>query len=265
MANLYYPQLSSGALAQYPIQKTRVVRTIKNVLADGSMILLSDPDGARLVWQLAYTELSSADVSALQAHFTACVGPFHAFTFIDPTDNMLASSADMTAEPWVTSSLIQMTSGVVDFFGGNGAFTLTNTGQISQTIAQTLQVPAGYQYCFSVYAMSNISAPITLLRNGPSTQDATTVTIGPAWARIVSSGTLSDAEVGFTVAISLTAGQQVQLYGPQLEAQIVPSPYRPTAEAGGVYANAHWAIDQLTITANAPNLFSTACGIETAS
>ena len=264
MANLYYPQLSSGALAQYPIRKTRVVRTIKNVLPDGSMILLSDPDGARLLWQLAYAELSSADVNALQAHFTACVGPFHAFTFIDPTDNMLASSSDLTAAPWVTSSLIAVSGGASDPLGGIGAFTLVNTGQINQEIAQILQVPAGYQYCFSIYAMSNISAPITLVRRGPSTQGTTNITIGPVWTRIVSSGALSDAEGGFTVAISLAAGQQVQLYGPQLEAQIVPSPYRPTAEIGGVYANAHWAIDQLSITANAPNLFSTACGIETA-
>lgn len=264
MANLYYPQLSSGALAQYPIQKTRVVRTIKNVLPDGSMILLSDPDSARLLWQLAYTELSTADVNALQAHFTACVGPFHAFTFIDPTDNMLVSSADTTAAPWVTSSLIAVSGGVADPFGGAGAFTLINTGQIDQEIAQTLQVPAGYQYCFSVYAMGNISGPITLIRRGPSTQDTANVTVGPAWTRIVSSGSLSDAEIGFTVAISVAAGQQVQLYGPQLEAQIVPSPYRPTAQTGGVYPNAHWATDQLTITANAPNLFSTACGIETA-
>src|ERR1700761_8140534 len=105
MASLFYPQLTSGAVAQYPIRKIRSVRTIKNVLLDGSMILFSDPDGAQLLWELSYTGLSDVDVQALQAHFNSCVGPFHAFTFIDPTDNMLVSSSDLTAAPWVAASL----------------------------------------------------------------------------------------------------------------------------------------------------------------
>ncbi len=118
MANLYFPQLTSGALAQYPIKKTRLVRTIKNVLPDGSMVLLADPGGARLLWQMAYTSLSTVDVGALQAHFEACVGPYHAFTFIDPTDNMLVSSFDLTATGWQTSSLIQLSAGMADPDGG---------------------------------------------------------------------------------------------------------------------------------------------------
>lgn len=263
MPNLYYPQLSSGAIAQYPIRKMQIARTIKNVLPDGSMILLSDPDGARLVWQLAYTELSTADINALQAHFNACVGPFHAFTFIDPTDNMLVSSSDMSVAPWTIPSLIVVGGDTADPFGGTGAFTVTNTGQVSQAVAQTLQVPAGYQYCFSVYAMSTSPAPITLLFQGPEIQNSTTVMIGPSWTRAVFSAQLSDPGIGFTVSISLMPGQQVQLYGPQLEAQVVPSSYQSTTETGGVYADAHWAIDQLVVTADAPNLFSTACSIET--
>lgn len=263
MPNLYYPQLSSGAIVQYPMRKMQIARTIKNVMPDGSMILMSDPDGARLVWQMAYTELSTADINALQAHFEACVGPFHAFTFIDPTDNMLISSSNLSTAPWLISSLIVVGGGTADPFGGTGAFTVTNTGQISEQISQTLQVPAGYQYCFSVYAMSNGPAQITLLFQGPAMQDSTVVTIGPAWTRAVFSAKLSDPGVGFTVGISLMPGQQVQLYGPQLEAQVVPSSYHSTAQTGGVYTNAHWAIDQLIVTADAPNLFSTACSVET--
>jgi hypothetical protein len=264
MGNLYYPQLSSGALAQYPLRKMRIARTIKNVLPDGRMILMADPNGARLVWQLSYTELSSGDSGALQAHFNSCVGPFHSFTFIDPTDNMLVSSSDMSAAPWLTSSLIQLISGSADPFGGTDAWTLTNSGQTSQEIAHTLNVPAAYQYCFSVYAMSGSEAAITMIRRGPNTEDAISVPIGQSWTRVVSSGRLSDTGAGFTAAISLIPGQQVQLYGPQLEAQVVPSRYRPTAEAGGVYTDAHWAIDQLVVTAQAPNLFATAFSIETA-
>ena len=263
MANLFYPQLTSGALAQYPVRKVRLVRTVKNVLPDGSMILYSDPGGAQLLWQLSYTELSHIDVQALQAHFAACVGPFHAFTFIDPTDNMLVSSSDMTASPWQTSSLIQVIPGASDPTGGTGAFTITNTGQANQAITQTLQVPSGYQYCFSLFATSANPSAITMIRQGSVAQAQTSAPIGPNWTRVVSTGTLVDAGTGFTIGISLAPGQQVQLYGPQLEAQLVPSRYRPTAQAGGVYANAHWATDQLAFTADAPNLSSTSFSIET--
>lgn len=264
MPNLFYPQLSSGAMAQYPIRKIRIARTIKNVLPDGSMILLSDADGARLLWELSYTDLSNSDIQALQAHFKACVGPFHGFTFIDPTDNMLVSSADLTNSPWLSSSLIRVSQGIADPVGGNGAFTLTNTGQSNLAITQILDVPSGYQYCFSIYALSAIPSAITLVRNGLTEQEETSVAIGPNWTRATSSGRLNDSGVGLTIGITLSPGQQVQVYGPQLEAQVAPSRYRPTAQTGGVYANAHWAVDQLSVTASAPDLYSTAFSIETA-
>lgn len=263
MGNLFYPQLTSGALAQYPIRKTRLARTVKNLLSDGSMILFSDPDGARLIWELAYAELSDVDVQALQAHFSACVGPFHAFTFIDPTDNMLVSSSDMAASPWMASSSVYVTAGAADPTGGTAAFTCTNTGQISGGITQDLQVPSGYQYCFSIYAMSASPSAITMLLQGSTTQQNTSLSVGPNWKRIVCAGKLSDSGVGLTIGVILEPGQQVQLYGPQVEAQVVPSRYRPTVETGGVYANAHWAVEQLSITAAAPNLSSTAFSIET--
>lgn len=264
MGSLFFPQLSSGALAQYPIKKTLVARTIKNVLPDGSMILLADPNGARLIWQMVYSELAQNDIEALQNHFNACSGSYRGFTFIDPTDNMLISSSDVTVPPWQTSTLIQLSAGAPDPDGGSGAVTATNMGQANQSISQTLNVPAGYQYCFSVYAMSDQPSELTLIRQGISAMENTIAAIGPVWTRIVSSGQLNDPATSFTVEVSLTPGQQVQLYGLQLEPQIAPSRFRATAASGGVYANAHWGLDQITISADAPNLFSTSFSIETA-
>ncbi len=264
MDNLFFPQFSTGALAQYPIKKTRVARTIRNLLPDGNMILLADPGAARVIWQMTYTELSATDVEALQQHFTACSGPFRAFTFIDPTENMLVSSSDLAVTAWQNSSLIQLSSGSSDPEGGTAAFIATNRGQATGLISQVLSVPAGYQYCFSLYASSNQPAELTLVRQGPSTQQTTVAAIGTGWTRVVSSGQLNDSGMTLTVGVNLAAGQQVGLYGLQLEPQIAPSRYRPTADAGGVYANAHWGMDELDISADAPNLFSTTFSIETA-
>ena len=263
MSSLFFPQLASGALAQYPIKKTRLVRTIKNVLADGSMVLLNDPNGGHQLWQLAYTGLGTTDIQALQGFFALCAGPFKGFTFIDPTENMLVWSSDLTDSAWTSGSLLQIQPGLADPNGGTAGFTVTNSGQAPLQISQTLTVPANYQYCFCLYAMSAQSPQIVLTRSGPVAQDASSVTIGPQWTRVVSTGQLDDTGTQFTVGISLAAGQQVGLYGPQLEPQVSPSRYRPTGSMGGVFGNAHWGMDQLATAADAPGLYSTTFSIET--
>ncbi|HEX4772717.1 MAG TPA: hypothetical protein VH351_17925 [Bryobacteraceae bacterium] len=262
MANLVFPQLSSGALAQYPIRKTRLARTIKNLLADGNLLLNSDPHGSRLVWELEYMELSSYDLQALQIHFANCVGPFHAFTFIDPTDNMIASSADLTGGVWGAPSSIQLAGARPDPFGGTGAFTLTNNGQAAQGIAQTLAVPASYQYCFSVYVRSAQGAAITLTASGTSANVSETFSTNSNWTRITLSTRLTDPGQTLSARLTVGAGQQADIYGPQLEAQLAPSRYRPTLQQGGVYSNAHWATHSLPVIATSPGQFSTVFSIE---
>jgi len=263
MANLFFPQLSSGAVAQYPIQKTRLVRTIKNVLPSGDLLLLPDPSANMLVWRLAYKGLSAPDLASLKSFFTACVGPFHSFTYLDPTDNLLSSSSNFAALNWNISGSITVAGDVPDPAGGTSAFTITNTGQASGQITQMLLVPAAYQYCFSLYAISNQPSQVTLLRQGPTSQAIKACPVGTQWTRIVSEGALNESGTTFTVGIQLVAGQQITVYGLQLEAQVAPSLYRPT-QNGGVYTNAHWGTEQLSFTAQAPNLFATAFNIETA-
>lgn len=264
MADLFFPQLSSGAIAQYPIQKTKMSRTVRNVMQDGSVISYADPDGARLIWQLGYTALPLRDIGLLIAHFNACQGRLHAFTFIDPTDNMVTNSSNLLSLPWQCSNLIQVAGNRADPTGGSSAFTVTNNGQTNQTFSQTLAVPSGYQYCFSVYVLSAEPAPIELIRIGSTSQDITTAMTDSQWTRVISSGTLSDQGTTLTVAVSLAPGQQIAIYGPQLEPQILPSRYRPTGVWGGVYQNAHWGVDELPLSADEPDLFSTAFTIETA-
>lgn len=262
MANLVFPQLTSGALAQYPIRKTRLARTIKNLLTDGNLLLNSDPYGSRMIWELEYVELSQPDSQAIQTHFANCAGPFHAFTFIDPTDNMFTSSADLTSAAWVVPSSVQLNPGTPDPFGGAGAFTLTNNGQVAQGFTQTLPVPASYQYCLSVYVRSVQGAAITLTASGMSTSSSETFSGGPNWTRITLSTRLIDPGQSISIGLTLAAGQQADIYGPQLEAQLAPSRYRPTLQKGGVYTSAHWATNSLPIIATAPRQFSTVFSIE---
>lgn len=262
MANLFFPQLMSGALAQYPIQKSRMVRTVRNVLPDGNLILYSDTRAGHLVWSLEYTELSNVDAAAIQSHFSNCVGPLRAFTFIDPTDNMLCWSSDITRPVWNAPTSLQIAAGAVDPMGGTTGFTVINNGQAPQGIQQTLAVPANYQYVFSAFLSCPTAVNVTLSRFGITEGANDVFAVSSSWSRIASSGQLQDTSQSLTVSLTIGAGQQVTIYGPQLEAQLAPSRYRPTFAQGGVYPNAHWGVDQLPVVATAPGQFSTAFTVE---
>ena len=263
MADLTFPQLSSGALAQYPIRKSNTIRTIKNIMADGSMLVTADPGAGQLTWSLAYVALSTTDMQALEAHFTACAGQLRAFTFVDPTDNLLLYSADLTGPAWATPTGITMQTGLADPLGGTSAFSVTNTATAPLEIVQTVPAPVSYQYCFSLYAASANGGILNLIRSSANAQQSTPCSLTGQWSRISSSGQLNDVGSGVSVGISLAAGQTVSLFGPQLEPQLAPSRFRATYGSAGVYPNAHWAVSELVFTADAPNLFSTSFSIET--
>jgi hypothetical protein len=250
-------------MVQYPVNKARVYRTIQNRSIDGSTIALSDPSASKLLWDLRFTELSNTDVQNLQSFFDACCGPYHAFTFIDPTDNMFSTSVDLTAPNWAKDPGIQIRLNATDPTGGSNAFVVTNTSGAAQTISQTLAVPASYRYCVSVYANAAEAGVINLFRHGLTQQTNQPVQIGPNWTRTTSSGQLADTGTQFTAGVELAPGQQLTLFGFQLEAQIQPSLYRPTFSGGGVYPLSHWASNYLPIISEAPGLFSASVAIQT--
>lgn len=263
MANLFFPQLSSRAMTQFPFRKHRSVRTIQNVMADGSIISNPDPTSARVVWNLNFNELSAADILPLEQFYTQCSGPFCAFTFIDPADNMLAYSSDMSDSAWLLSPGLRITGGTADPLGGASAFTLSNAGQTAATISQLMPVPANYQYCFSIYAQSPVdAATIGLIRSGPAATESAASHCGTAWTRVVTSGRLNDAGIGFTAAIQVQPGQTISLFGPQVEPQIEPSTYRATSMYCGIYPKAHWSSNQLWFSADGPGATATSFSIE---
>ncbi|HLH01674.1 MAG TPA: hypothetical protein VKX25_02810 [Bryobacteraceae bacterium] len=262
MANLFFPQLATGALAQYPIRKNIATRNIRNVLPDGSLVLFPDPEAGHIIWELAYQDLTAQEVSALTGLFTSCQGRFGSFIFIDPTDNMLQQSANLLASPWMASPGLSVRANALDPNGGTGAFVLTNNSQINAQLSQALYVPANYQYCLSVYASSQQATSMQITRTGPATAQASTVQLTNQWNRVTSSGALADTGPGITVSFGIPAGAQVTLFGPQLEAQPLPSRYRPTLSQSAIYTDAHWGVDALPVSAEAPNLYSTAFTIE---
>src|SRR5581483_3892494 len=97
---LIYPQLTTGTLTQFPVQKRRRLRTLVNTLADGGCLKLADPAAEITEWQLKYSDLSDQEAVALQQFFQAAEGSLQAFTFLDPTVNLFSWSDCLDHADW---------------------------------------------------------------------------------------------------------------------------------------------------------------------
>ena len=262
MPDLFYPQLDTGVIAQYPLRRTDVRRTVLNAMADGTLVSYLDSDASQLQWELTYQGLSEAELQPLLNFFTACAGRHRGFTFLDPTGNLLVQSANLGATAWQASGLIQTAGNTVGPDGTASAFTMTNSGQVRQAVMQTLRVPASYRYTLSMYVRSLDLSNVGLIAQTPSDQVQTRNAIGPEWVRVALSPKLNDPGFSLAVGFELDPGQRVEIFGPQLEPQLAPSPYKPTYTEGGIYSNAHWGSDEFPVSLDGPNLYSTVVTIE---
>ena len=237
-----YPQLNPLAYSQFPIRKLRQARTVANVAADGSSIKLADTNCALTEWQLRYEGLSDADLSTLQSFFTASEGSLNGFTFLDPAGNLLAWSEDLTNTVWEPGPFLAVGAGIADPMGDNNGFLLTNSGEGAQNINQTLNVPTGYTYTFSIYIHAAQVTTVTLLLDTHRALAAA----GPNWSRVSFTGSGSTSSASIVFGIELQPGA-IQVFGPQVEAQAAPSVYQAST-AGGVYENARFGDDTFSFT-----------------
>lgn len=240
---LVYPQLATGALSQFPVQRRHQLRTLVNTAADGTVVKLADPGAETVEWQLNYAALSDAELAALQQFFSAAEGTLNSFTFLDPMGNLLEWSSDLNNSVWDYGPFLSNTGGIADPAGGNNAWTMVNAGAAAQDLSQTVSAPGGYVYCLSVYAQSATPTTVTLLL-GSNRYDQT---VGPTWGRIACAGIGDATASSMTFGIEFGAGAAVNVYGLQVEPQASPSVYMPST-SGGCYENARLRDDILSFT-----------------
>jgi hypothetical protein len=253
---LVYPQLPTGALAQFPVQRRRQVRTLVNTAADGTVVKLADPGAAIVEWQLKYAALSDAELAALLQFFTAAQGTLNNFTFVDPAANLLAWSDNLSNAVWDAAPFLSSTGANADPGGGNNAWQVTNSGTAAQDLSQTLTAPGGYQYCLSVYAKAAAPATFTMLLGSNRYKQNP----GPDWQRFVCTGTPDPTALSVTFGIELGAGAVVDVYGLQVEPQDCPSLYKAST-TGGCYENARLCDDTLSFTTTDVNRHSATVNI----
>lgn len=254
---LYFPQLGTGALSQYPVRKSRRTRTASSRGANGDLIKLSDPDAETVEWELRLTGLTDEEWEAIEALFDQCEGGLRTFCFLDPLDNLLSYSEDFAAAVWQRDPLLQITAGAPDPAGGTSAARLVNVGQTPQSLSQRLDVPAALHYCFSLYVRGAASGGITLEQRSATRALAQAAGVYATWRRVRLSGKLETDEQGVTFSVILPPGASVEIYGAQVEAQPAHSEYRRTSGRGGVYPEARFVDDELRLSSSGPNCHDT--------
>jgi len=256
MSASVYPQLVTGATSQFPIVKKRRPRTIVSTAADRSSIKLADPAGETVGWRLQYANLCDAELAALQQFFTDMEGSLTTFTFLDPSANLLAWSEVLTNAVWEAEPFLALSGNVTDPLGGSHAWRLENSGQAAQSLAQTLNVPTSYTYCFSVYAWSSEAVTMQLQLGSTLARFA----LGAEWKRVRMTGTGGATGTAVEFSIHLPAGATICVFGPQAEAQPSPSAYK-NATTGGVYESARFRDDVFALTSTDVNHHSATVNI----
>ncbi len=242
---LYYPQLQTGATGQYPTVRKRTMRTVRNTGIDGHTLKLGDPTGEVTLWELHYAGLTDEEWGAIASLFEAAEGRLKSFTFLDPGANLLRYSEDLEAEGWEVDSLLSLTRAVADPYGTSRATRVTNMAQAPQRLRQYVEIPANFQYCFSVYARSAEAIPVRLERSSTLRSEVKVFEVTQTWKRLISSGNLAAEEMGMYFGVELEPGATVELFGFQAESQPGASKYKATWMRSGVYKSARFAEDSL--------------------
>jgi len=248
---LYYPQLSSGSVCQFPVARRTQMRVFSNQLLGGDTLRMADSGAQTVQWQLHYAGLTDAEAASIQQLFDTAQGRLDTFVFLDPTDNLLMWSEDWTQAVWTADPMLQVAPGILDPFGTNNAMQLTNTAQANQRIVQATGGPGWFQYCFSVYLRSDAPCAVQLVITSNGDDSLTEISVPSTWAQAVTSAGPSIQGDGVSFGLQLPPGVSLQACAAQAEAQPAAGSYKKTTDRGGVYSTTRFDTDSLVWTTTA--------------
>ncbi len=242
-----FPRLFSGAVIQSGAERQREYRTVRHT--DSYSRGWSDPGGPITKWRLPYVGLSRVEADVLEAFYVATEGPLQSFHFYDPFDNLLLWSEDFSRPPWQRDPYLAVLGGTTDPKGGSCATRLRNMGGGGQELWQQADVCSEYLSTFSIWLRTDGPQTVDLFRKTGAHRSLLRVEVGPSWQRYNLSGVGGGTSPDGAWGVMLTASQEVELFGAQLEAQVAPSRYIKSEGKAGIYREARFGDQPLTITA----------------
>ena len=247
----WYPQLESGAVSQLPGRKERQWRAIENRLEGGERIASNDSYGGTVTWNFEYQDLSDLEMQSLNDLFSSSKGSCGSFGIVDPFVNLIAGSEDLSRPDWQTGAMT-VQAGFANPAGTQKAWRIINASAGDQDLQQTLSFPGSLVACFSAYVRSDASQVFQIRRDSIVMPQVA----GATWSRVTASGTGDSGSETSTFAIRISAGQSLDLWGLQVEAQPYASKYKPSVTAQGVYPQTHFAVDELPMINTSPGRYS---------
>ncbi len=236
---LIFPQLFTGASTQYPSARKLSQRSVQSAMEDGTIISLADSSATYLRWKILLQDLSDEEAKSFTDFFAATQGSLQPFLFLDPTTNLLLWSEDFTQNAW-TKAGVTFDTGIGDPVGGTGAIRAHNQTAAALSLAQQSQIPGCVQICFSVYVRADTPATITLTQSVDSQSHSVFAGVTAIWQRFYVSGVFPGLIDSLQFAIGLPPGTSVEIFGPQVDAQVTPSLYVGTSGWSGVCTNARF-------------------------
>ncbi len=249
----FFPQLSTGAVSQFPLQRKQLYRTVVNTLSDGSEVKSLDPFGSALEFSLGFNGLSDMEMDAVEAFFLSQEGRRGTFGFLDPALNLLRWSEDFARSVWTVGPLLMLSDGQSDPWGSQRATSVSNSAIAPQAVIQAIEAPGNYSYCLSVWLRGLTSDPVTLLAASGGYTQTQLVFPTATWKRFHLSVSLPSELNSIGFGWELPAGVTVYAVGAQVDAQPAPAAYRRSSTRHGVHPKVRFAMDSLSRTTNGPN------------
>ena len=103
-----FPQLKTGAVAQYPA--TRTFRFQNQVLRflDGTDQRYRDAAGPLHAWEIRLDQLDETEMAAVEAFFVANQGSYGSFSFTDPWDGHVYTNCSLASDELDLTSVAEM-------------------------------------------------------------------------------------------------------------------------------------------------------------
>lgn len=103
-----FPQLKTGAVAQYPATRSLVFQNQTVRFLDGSEQRYRDSAGPLHQWVIRLSELDEGEMTAFEQFFEANQGRLGSFAFTDPWDGTQYANCSLASDALVLSSFAEM-------------------------------------------------------------------------------------------------------------------------------------------------------------
>jgi phage-related protein len=103
-----FPQLKTGAVAQYPVVRRGEYRNQTVRFVDGTDQRYRDRGAPLESWQVTLSGLDETELAAIEEFFLTNQGSFGSFAFTDPWDGHVYEDCSLAADDLGTTAMVEL-------------------------------------------------------------------------------------------------------------------------------------------------------------